>query len=141
MKTMALTMLLVEDDEIDALALRRVLTDLGFDGTLRIVGTLVDAAKALAAPSRPVDLVLLDINLPDGSGCEFLEQRRAAATVPQPPMVMLTSSDDTRDLDRCFAAGAAGYFMKSLDSASLARSLRAILDYWEHSLRPATARF
>lgn len=135
-----MTLLLVEDDDIDVMAIQRALDRLGFDGTLLVAGSIREAKDVLAGATHAIDLVLLDVNLPGGSGSEFLEARRTDARLQRPPVIVHTSSNDRRDLERCFAAGAAGYFVKSLDEPAVERTLRVILEYWRTSCLPTTSR-
>lgn len=129
-----LTLLLIEDDEIDVLAVRRALKRVQFTGRLVVADNVEAGASRLTDPAAPVDLILLDLNLPGRSGHEFLQS--VASEPATPPVVVLTSSPDPRDRAQCLGARAAGYFVKSLDSGGLERTLRQVLGYWGASRLP-----
>lgn len=130
------TLLLVEDDDIDILAVRRTLRALEFGGDLYVARSVEEGLRWVCTVDRRADLVLLDLNLPERSGHEFLTDLRVLRSEALPPVVVLTSSAEPKDLERCFAASASGYFVKSLDSDALANTLRTILQYWTLSKRP-----
>jgi len=94
-------------------------------------------AEGLAACSQPVDLALLDIALPDGSGLDVLlslQQRQ-----PQAACVMTTIFDDDTHLFRALQLGARGYVLKDQSREQLGTMLRAMLDD-QPPLSPAIAR-
>ena len=130
------SILLVEDDEIDALAMRRAFKIIGFDGPVAAVTSLEDARERLERESGP-DLVLLDLSLAGESGIELLADlcRRDSAT---PPIVVLTSSDAPRDRENCRRNGAAGYFVKPTNMQGLKETLLSIIGYWTRSLGPSS---
>ncbi len=84
--------------------------------------TAVDAERALA---RPVDLVILDVMLPGGSGTDLLRRVRAAGNVV--PILMLTARDAEVDRVVGLEAGADDYVTKPFSSAELVSRARAIL--------------
>lgn len=131
----ALDVLLIEDDEIDALAMRRALKILGFDGTVTAVSSIPDACERLGN-EHSTDLVLLDLSLGGESGIDLLAHLRSLETAC-PPIVVLTSSDEPRDRSNCYRNGASGYFVKPSSMHGLKETVRTILDYWTRSIRPA----
>ena len=75
-----------------------------------------EALEILSQPDHVVDLVLLDILMPDPDGLEVLEGIREKHTAAELPVVMLTGRDDPRDLEASFDLGAADYLTKPLDA-------------------------
>ena len=90
---------------------------------LEIVGEAADGVEALrrAGELQP-DLVLLDNHMPGVLGVDLLPDLREAA--PHAQVLMLTVSEDEQDLTAALRGGAAGYLLKTMDGADLARALR-----------------
>jgi two-component system nitrate/nitrite response regulator NarL len=92
------------------------------DGRFEVVGEAADASQAqrVAAQCRP-QVILLDNHLPGVAGVDALPQLRAAA--PQARILMLTMSEDERDLAAALRGGAAGYLLKTADSDELGQAI------------------
>lgn len=113
----ALRVLLVEDDDGDALLVAEHLRDVGLDGALVRVRSLDEAVTQLDA-----DCVLLDLGLPDATGLGALERLLTAGS---PPVVVLTGLTDAGAGLDAVAAGAQDYLVKGdVDGEAIARSVR-----------------
>ncbi|WP_341315906.1 response regulator [Paraburkholderia sp. IMGN_8] len=112
--------LLVVDDH--ALLRRGLIALLGEDARFRVVGEAADAGEAQrrAGELQP-DLILLDNHLPGVSGIDALKDLREAA--PRARMLMLTVSEDERDLGAALRCGAQGYLLKTVDADTLVESI------------------
>lgn len=114
------TLLFIEDDDGIRLALRLALEDEGY--------TVVEAANAadgLAAfREHDVDLVLLDLRLPDMSGFDVCRALRAESIVP---IIIITAQTDTYDMVAGLEAGADDYVTKPVVPKELAARIRALL--------------
>jgi len=121
------TVLLVEDNPGDARLLREMLNEQGSRGTaLTVVPSLSEAEKYLAAHS--VDIVLLDLGLPDGQGLDVV--RRTHAVAPHVPLVVLTGLDDESLAAQTLQEGAQDYLVKSqIDTYGTTRGLLRALRY------------
>jgi len=98
-------LLVVDDEPHIGLLLRPHLEQLGY--RVSLARTLGDARMVLAAPHTPVDAVLLDLHLPDGSGLDLLRQLRRAATTRDLPVIVLTAEGEDRVLGTAEQLGAA----------------------------------
>ncbi|GAB5401826.1 MAG: response regulator [Aureliella sp.] len=110
-----LSILHVEDDELDAEALRRSMKKRGLEAELTWV---TDGAKALdylrqadASQLRAL-VVLLDLNMPRVSGHEFLEKLRNELRLSKAVVFVVTSSEHRRDIALAYEQNVAGYFHK-----------------------------
>ncbi|MEV7126850.1 SpoIIE family protein phosphatase [Streptomyces sp. NPDC093260] len=99
--------LLVEDDDGDALLVEELLYDTDLPHTLTRCRTAADARRALAA--RPVHCVLLDLHLPDASGVETVQ---AVQTDTEAAIIVLTGLDEPRAGVEALGAGAQDYLIK-----------------------------
>src|SRR5277367_5223225 len=102
-------LLLVEDNQGDARLLREMLNDQGTHHTeLTHLERMGDAEKHLA--EHVVDIILLDLGLPDAQGLEAV--RRAHAAAPRVPLVVLTGLDDESLATQTLQEGAQDYLIK-----------------------------
>jgi PAS domain S-box-containing protein len=122
--TAPVTLLLVDDDAIDRMAVRRALLASDLRATISEAEDAADAAAALAA--RSFDCVLLDFQLPGSDGLEVLRSMRAAGV--RTPVVMLTGQTDAQIAVELMKAGATDYLAKGqLTPEGLASSVRSAL--------------
>lgn len=115
MSPMAVRVFLVDDHEV----VRRGVRDLlEADGTIEVVGEADSVATALdRIPLVEVDVAVLDVRLPDGSGVEVCRELRSMR--PDLAVLMLTSYSDDEALVDAVMAGAAGYLLKQLRGADI----------------------
>lgn len=71
-------------------------------------------------------LVLLDLNLPDMTGVEILARIKANAHLKRSPVVVLTTTDDQREIQRCYDLGANVYITKPVDYENFANAIRQL---------------
>jgi CheY-like chemotaxis protein len=108
--------LVVEDNELAADALRLLLETVGH--RVRVARTA--AAMVRACAERPVDLMLLDVTLPDGSGLDALVTATSEGTAPR-MSVALTGHDDRAMTERCRQAGCMAVLLKPVPPRELLR--------------------
>src|SRR5271154_4523001 len=115
-------LLLVEDNPGDARLIREMFNEQGATDTeLMRVGNMSEAEKCLA--EHPVDIILLDLGLPDSQGLDAV--RRAHAAAPRVPLVVLTGMDDESLAAQALQVGAQDYLIKGqIETRGLLRALR-----------------
>jgi CheY-like chemotaxis protein len=119
MVTQQLVVLLAEDDEGHASLVRRNLKRAGIanevshvrDGQEALDYIRCQGAYATRVPNGPL-LLLLDINMPRLDGVEVLRQVKADAKTAKLPVVMLTTTDDPREVQKCYQLGCSVYITK-----------------------------
>jgi signal transduction histidine kinase len=122
MKKRGLHVLLVEDNAADARLLRQMFSKESPDSFVLTHLTRMHDAEALLAKGG-VDIVLLDMGLPDGHGIETVRRARAAA--PSIPIVVLTGLEDEALAAEAIKEGAQDYLMKGqIENRALPRALR-----------------
>lgn len=120
---MGLRVLIVDDHPLMRGGVVRQLAESEESPGVEQAGCLADALRVLATSAR-IDLVLLDLNLPDTvgtSGVESLRQR-----FPRVPVMVLSASHDRATIDRCLRAGASGFLPKSATGERLGTAVRAV---------------
>jgi two-component system response regulator ResD len=122
------------DDEPDLVAMSR--TYLERDG-FRVVGAL-DVKSGLAAARRePMDLIVLDLGLPDGSGLDLLRTLRSISDVP---VIIVTGRSEETDRVVGLELGADDYLVKPFSQRELAARIRAVLRRARPEHSPSTIR-
>jgi two-component system KDP operon response regulator KdpE len=115
--------LLVEDEELNRVLVRAILaraTDQAVrDVALTEATTLATARDALA--SAPVDVVLLDLNLPDGNGLSLAAELATVGAESRPEVIALTASVLPQERAAAIAAGCDGFLDKPYAAADLVR--------------------
>ncbi|HTO04753.1 MAG TPA: response regulator [Opitutus sp.] len=123
------TVLIVDDDEGHAILIRENLEAAGLRTRIEHFGdgqaVLDFFAKGVATPPETY-LVLLDIRMPKVDGIEVLRRLKANPTLAKLPVIMLTTTDDTREIDRCYALGCNGYIQKPVDYERFADAIRQL---------------
>jgi DNA-binding response OmpR family regulator len=123
------TILMVEDDEGHARLIER---NIRRAGVMNGIVHKADGGSALAfleedagLSPRPL-LVLLDLNLPDMSGIAILERLKADAELRRVPVIILTTTDDEREIQRCYDLGANVYMTKPVDYDQFSAAIRQL---------------
>ncbi len=91
---------------------------------------LMDLAKN---PIKKIDLpglILLDLNLPRTNGYEVLKMIKANDRLKIIPVIVLTTSDDPMDVEKCYKAGANSYVKKPIVLEEFFRAIAKLKDYW-----------
>jgi CheY-like chemotaxis protein len=129
--------LLVEDDKVDAMTLKRALKD------LKVTNSLVhttNGEEALAylydqANEKPC-VIILDLNMPKMNGVEFLKIAKADNNLRRLPVIILTTSKDEWDRFQTFDLCVAGYIVKPADYKNFLEAIRTVQLYWTLSMLP-----
>jgi CheY-like chemotaxis protein len=124
----ALSILIAEDNDINALLARALLERLGHRATVARDGAAaVEAWRAARAANTPYDLVLMDLHMPVTDGIAATRHIRAAeAGGARTTIIALTADALSEDRDACLAAGMDGFLTKPLDRERLAEVLASL---------------
>ena len=134
------TILLVEDNPDDEELTRIAFEESNLVNQLAVVRDGVEALDYLLDSKHPLpQMVLLDLKLPKLNGLEVLRRLRADERTKFLPIVILTSSDEERDLLDSYGLGANSYVRKPVDFAQFVDSVRQLGLYWLVLNRPAPA--
>jgi class 3 adenylate cyclase len=117
-------LLVVDDNRVNRLLIARTLEQLGHRVSFAENGR--QALEALRA--RPVDLVLLDIEMPEMNGYETLDALQADAKLRDIPVVMMSSVEEVDSVARCIEAGAEDYLFKPVNPVLLRARVAASLE-------------
>lgn len=130
--------LLVEDDENDVFLIQRAFRLLKLPHLLQVVDN-GEAAIAYLESQEPYtdsvrypfpDLILLDLKLPRRSGLEVLEWIRQQSNLRCLPVIILTASKETPDINQAYDLGANSYLVKPIDFNHFLEMVRTFESYW-----------
>lgn len=124
------SVLLIEDDEVDVLNVRRAFRKKGFVQHLHMAENGMEALDLLRTPDTLTpfpDLILLDLNMPKMGGFEFLRMRREDQRLSTIDVYVMSTSSAESDIQLAHELGAAGYVIKPLYTDRFADELAKIL--------------
>ncbi|AFV00273.1 response regulator [Simiduia agarivorans] len=133
-----ITLLLVEDDDIDAMSIERSFRKNRIANPIYRAHDGLSALEALATGEvkRPF-VILLDLNLPRMGGLEFLEKLRAEPDHKDAVVFVLTTSKDEQDQIKAYELNSAGYFLKSDCGTQFLDVVHLLDGYWKIVKIPA----
>ncbi len=124
---------MIEDDEGHARLIERNIRRAGVNNEILPFRTGAEALSYLfgadgtgEASSGRYLLILLDLNLPDMGGVEILRRLKANVHTRRSPVVVLTTTDDSREIQRCYDLGANVYITKPVDYDCFANAVRQL---------------
>ena len=131
--------MLVEDDSVDAMTVKRALKDLKVTNALVHQTNGEEAINYLRVENnnKPC-VILLDLNMPKMNGIEFLKVTKNDAELRQIPVIVLTTSRDDRDKVESFKLSVAGYIVKPTDYRKFVDAMKTVDLYWSLSEMPNT---
>jgi CheY-like chemotaxis protein len=127
-----LNILLVEDDEVDVMNVRRAFERNNVSNPLYVAGNGLEALEMLRDGTVPTErrLILLDLNMPKMNGIEFLQALRADPELSSAPVVVLTTSNDDQDKIDAYNLNVAGYLLKPVTFSNFCERMTTLNKYW-----------
>jgi len=125
----ALNILLIEDDHIEVMKFDRTLSKLNSKHNLIKCNNGEQAIRVLRNGLVP-DIILLDLNMPKLNGVEFLKLFKEDERFKYIPIIILTTSNNQKDLKDCYEIGIAGYILKPLKYEDYVIKIDSLLAYW-----------
>ena len=127
------SIIMIEDDEGHARLIEKNVRRAGVNNPITPFTNGTDALNYLLGPdgsgeasARRHLLILLDLNLPDMTGVAILEKVKSNAHLKRSPVVVLTTTDDQREIQRCYDLGANVYITKPVDYEGFANAIRQL---------------
>jgi CheY-like chemotaxis protein len=132
MKTQPLSILLVEDDEVDVMNVRRAFAKNHIMNPLFVAGNGLEALEKLRTGEVPPErrLVLLDLNMPRMNGIEFLRELRKDPELSSTSVVVLTTSGNEKDKIEAYNLNVSGYLLKPVTFENFCELMVALNKYW-----------
>lgn len=126
----SLNILLIEDDAIEVMKFNRVLSTLGLNHKIIEANNGEEALEILKVKKTIPDIIILDLNMPKINGIEFLQILKNDSYLRYIPAIILTTSNNHKDVLECYKIGIAGYVLKPLKYDDYVDRIKKILEYW-----------
>lgn len=128
----SLNILLVDDDEVDVMTVKRAFAKANIANQVFVATDGVAALEMLRTEGIPTArrLVLLDLNMPRMNGIEFLREIRRDPELQTLTVVVLTTSNEDRDRVEAYQLNVAGYLVKPVTFHSFADVMATLNKYW-----------
>ena len=127
------SIVMIEDDEGHARLIEKNIRRAGVNNEIIPFANGTEALAYLFGPDGSGEvsagrslLILLDLNLPDMGGVEILEKVKANQHTKRSPVIVLTTTDDSREIQRCYDLGANVYITKPVDYEGFAHAIRQL---------------
>lgn len=136
------SLLLIDDDEVDIMIVKRALKQNNITNPLYIATNGLEALEMLRGKTMPKlipgerKLVLLDLNMPQMGGIEFLRELRADPNLRGIPVIVLTTSNEDRDIVEAYKLNVAGYIIKPVVFKKFVEAIETLNKYWMLSEMP-----
>ena len=130
------TILIVEDDQVDVMTIKRAFKQVEAENHLHIESNGEEALRYLNEVKELPGLIILDLNMPKMNGIEFLNILRSNPKFKHLPVVVLTTSKEQQDKISTFNLNISGYMIKPVDFNQFKDMVKTIHHYWELSELP-----
>ncbi|RIA08542.1 response regulator receiver domain-containing protein [Flavobacteriaceae bacterium MAR_2010_72] len=125
-----LSILFIEDDVVETMKMNRTVNKLQTSYNIQEAKNGEEALRILKLMGQLPDIILLDLNMPKINGIEFLKILKNDETLKYIPTIILTTSNNRKDVLECYKIGIAGYVLKPLKYEDYVSKLEKILAYW-----------
>ena len=135
MQSKAINILLVDDDAVDVMTVRRAFKKSKVNNPLYVASNGLEALEMLQPSNSEIPksrrLILLDLNMPKMNGIEFLKALRKDPNLHKTPVIVLTTSDREQDRLEAYDLNVAGYIVKPMTFSEVVDVMSALDRYWK----------
>ena len=126
----SLKILLIEDNMIEIMKMNRTVSFLEAKHEITEAKNAEEALAILETKENLPDIILLDLNMPKINGIEFLSILKNDPELRHIPTIILTTSDNRKDILECYRIGISGYILKPLKYEEYVSKIETTLSYW-----------
>ena len=130
------SLLLIDDDEVDVMTVKRAFKKNNINNPLYVATNGIEALAMLRGSEMPKlmpgqrRLILLDLNMPKMGGIEVLRELRADPELKALPVIVLTTSNEDKDKVEAYNLNVAGYIIKPVTFAKFVEAMATLNKYW-----------
>ncbi|MFV0566038.1 MAG: response regulator [Flavobacteriaceae bacterium] len=129
MKTLSL--MLIEDDEIEQIKFERALNKLDLPHKVTTAKNGEEAMDTLGTLTANLpNIIIMDLNMPKMNGLEFLTALKQNGCYGHIPIIVLTTSENRKDIVETYKQGAASYIVKPLKYEDYVARIKSVVSYW-----------
>jgi CheY-like chemotaxis protein len=125
-----LNILLIEDDSLEIMKFNRVINSFEKKHTILVARNCEEAIALLNTKTQGINLIVLDLNMPKINGIDFLKFIKKDNKFRFIPAVILTTSNNSKDILECYEIGIAGYMLKPLKYEDYVVCVENLMNYW-----------
>jgi len=125
-----LRILFIEDDEIEIMKFQRTIQKMDLKCTVFEAKNGEEAFDFLRSDNPLPDIILLDLNMPKMNGIEFLKILRGDEFLKYLPTIILSTSNNEKDILESYKNGVGGYIIKPLKYEDYIKKIEIVLSYW-----------
>ncbi|MCL7764146.1 response regulator [Polaribacter sp. Z014] len=129
----SLSILLIDDDELERIKFKKVCKDICFSCTIVEAVDGKQALHFLSAKGKTFDIIILDLHMPKMNGLELLRILKSNTEYKNIPVVIMSNSEDSTELQDCYNLGISGYFTKPAQYSQYSEKVKSLLDYWKRN--------
>ncbi|MBT5529687.1 MAG: response regulator [Bacteroidetes bacterium] len=137
MSEIPLSIMLVEDDEVDIMNVKRAFKKNNITNPIMVARNGLEALDMLTKPGIALPkVIILDINMPRMNGIEFLKEIRKDENLKMISVFVMTTSNQDSDKIKAYDLNVAGYILKPLSFEKFVTSVATLNSYWSLCERP-----
>ncbi len=137
MSEIPLSIMLVEDDEVDIMNVKRAFKKNNITNPIMVARNGLEALEMLTKPGIALPkVIILDINMPRMNGIEFLKEIRNDEKLKMISVFVMTTSNEDSDKIKAYDLNVAGYILKPLSFEKFVTSVATLNSYWSLCERP-----
>ncbi len=136
------SILLIDDDEVDVMTVKRAFKKNNITNPLYVATNGLEGLAMLRGHEMPKmlpglrRLILLDLNMPKMGGIEFLRELRIDPELKPIPVIVLTTSNEDKDKVEAYNLNVAGYIIKPVTFSKFVEAVATLNKYWSISEMP-----
>lgn len=129
----SLSILLIDDDEIERIKFQKVCKDINFPCYVVEAINGKQALNFLNRIENTFNIIVLDLHMPKMNGLELLEKLKSNIKFKNTPIIIMSNSEDNDELKKCYDYGVSGYFTKPADFTKYSKKVKSVLKYWKQN--------
>ncbi|WP_343328915.1 response regulator [Polaribacter staleyi] len=129
----SLSILLIDDDELERMKFKKVCKDIHFPCSIIEAINGEQALNILNSSENTFNIIILDLHMPKMCGLELLKVLKTTIVFKHIPVIIMSNSEDDTELKKCYDFGVSGYFTKPVDYTKYFKKVKSLLNYWKRN--------